>query len=115
MAIHDIFKQSKLNEDTEEQLELVYYLCKRASLKWRLFKKHAWKIKILNCCFKHSSSTSWVAHQSDALGASLVNLSLLLDYLNSLIADPYNATMKKEVPCLEGVLSSCYSLVTLVF
>ena len=31
------------------------------------------------------------------------------------MADTYNATMKKEVPHLHGVLSSCSNLVTLVF
>ena len=53
-------------------------------------------MKILKCCFKHSSGTSWVAHQSGALDASLVNFSLLLDYLTSQVADPDNATMKKK-------------------
>ena len=33
LVIHDTFKQSKLNRDAEEQLELVYYLFKQANLK----------------------------------------------------------------------------------
>ena len=72
-------------------------------------------MKTLNRCFKHPSGTRWVAHQSDATDAFLVNLSLLLGYLKNQIADPYNATAKKEVPRLQGVLSSCSNLVTLVF
>ena len=38
LVIHDAFKQSKLNRDAEEQLELVYYLFKRTNLKWGLLK-----------------------------------------------------------------------------
>ena len=41
LVIHDTFKQSKLNRDAKEQLELVYYLFKQANLKWRLFKRQA--------------------------------------------------------------------------
>ena len=115
LEIHDAFKQSKLNRDAKEQLELVYYLFKRANLKWRLFKRQALMMKTLNRRFKRPSSTRWVTHQSDAINAFLVNLSLLLGYLNNQIADPYNATMKKDVPRLQGVLSSCSNLVTLVF
>ena len=91
LVIHNAFKQSKLNRDAEEQLELVYYLFKQANLKWCLFKRHALMMKTLNCSFKHPSSTRWVAHQSDATDAFLVNFSLLLGYLNNQIADPYNA------------------------
>ena len=41
LVIHDTFKQSKLNRDAKEQLELVYYLFKQANIKWRLFKRQA--------------------------------------------------------------------------
>ena len=115
MVIHDAFKQSKLNRDAKEQLELVYYLFKQANLKWRLFKRQALMMKTSNYCFKRPSGTRWVTHQSDAINAFLVNLSLLLGYLNNQIADPYNATMKKDAPRLQGVLSSGSNLVTLVF
>ena len=115
LVIHDTFNLSKLNRDAEEQLELVYYLFKRANLKWRLFKREALMMKTSNRRFKRSSGTTWVAHQSDEIDAFLVNLSLLLGYLNNQIADPYNVTRKKEVPRLQGVLSSCSNSVTLVF
>ena len=72
-------------------------------------------MKTSNRRFKRPSGTRWVAHQSDAIDTFLVDLSLLLGYLNNEIADPYNATMKKEVPRLQGVPSSCSNLVTLVF
>ena len=73
-------------------------------------------MKTSNCRFKRPSGTTrWVANQSDAIDAFLVNLSLLFGYLNNQIADPYNATMKKEVPRLQCVLSFCSNLVTLVF
>ena len=65
--------------------------------------------------FKRPNGVRWVAHQSVALGAFIVNLHLLLAYLNNQIAYPYNATMKKEVPRRQGILSTCSNLVTLVF
>ena len=40
LAIHDAFKNSKLNDAAEEQLVVRYYIFKRANLKWRLFKRH---------------------------------------------------------------------------
>ena len=80
-----------------------------------VFKRQASMMKTFNHHFKHPYSSRWVAHQSDALDAFLVNLSLLVGYLNNQIADPCNTTIKKKVPCLQGVLSSCSNLVTLVF
>ena len=65
--------------------------------------------------YKRPSGTRWVAHQTGALEAFLHNLGLLLGYLNNQIADPYNATMKKEIPRLTGVLASCSDLLTLIF
>ena len=42
LAIHAAFeKNSKLNEDAEELLSLVYYFSEHANLKWQLFKPHA--------------------------------------------------------------------------
>ena len=115
MVIHDAFKSSALNEDAEEQLQLVYYLFKRANLKWRLFKREAVLMEITYRRFKRPNGVRWVAHQSVALAAFIVNLHLLVAYLNNQIAYPYNATMKKEVPRLQGILSTCSNLVTLVF
>ncbi|CAB4013601.1 Hypothetical predicted protein [Paramuricea clavata] len=115
LAIHDAFKKSKLNDAAEEQLVVTYYLFKRANLKWRLFKRHALLMKKSSRCYKRPFGTRWVAHQSDVLEAFLHNLDLLLGYLNNQIADPYNTTMKKETPRLEGVLASCSDTITLIF
>ena len=62
LVIHDTFKQSKLNRDAEEQLELVYYLFKQANLTWCSLKRQALMMKTLNHHFKHPSSTRWIAH-----------------------------------------------------
>ena len=62
LVIHNAFKQSKLNRDAEEQLELVYYLFKQANLKWCSLKRQALMMKTLNHHFKHPSSTRWIAH-----------------------------------------------------
>ena len=110
-----IKSKSKLNDAAEEQLVVTYYLFKRTNLKWHLFKRHALLMKKSPCRYKRPFGTRWVAHQSDALEAFLHNLDLLLGYLNNQIADPYNTTMKKETPHLEGVLASCSDLITLVY
>jgi hypothetical protein len=115
LAIHDAFKKSKLYDAAEEQLVVTYYLFKRANLKWRLFKRHALLMKKSSRRYKRPFGARWVAHQSDALEAFLHNIDLLLGYLNNQIADPYNTTMKKETPRLEGVLASCSDTITLIF
>ena len=63
LVIHDAFKQSKLSRDAEEQLELVYYLFKRANLKCRLFKRQTLMMKTLNRRFKFAP---WLPEQSDS-------------------------------------------------
>ena len=116
LAIHDAFrKESCLNEDAEEQLISTYYLFKRANLKWRLFKRHAVMIGLKHRRYKRPGGTRWVAHQVEALDTFFVNLPILIDYLQNQIADPHNATMKKEVPRLEGILSDCSNLKILLF
>ena len=116
LAIHDAFeKNSSLNEDAEEQLSGTYYLFRRANLKWRLFKRHAKMIKKQHRRYKRSSGTRWVSHQTVALDTLLHNIEIFIGYLNNQIADPHNATMKKERQRLEGVLSNCTSLVVLIF
>ena len=93
----------------------MYYLFKWANLKWCLFKRQVLKMKTSNHRFKRPSGNRCLACQSDAVDPFLFNLSLLLGYLNNQRAYPYNTAMKKEVPRLQGVLSSCSNLVTLVY
>ena len=114
-AIHDAFKRSKLNSDAEEQLQTVYYLFRRANLKWCLFKKHANVLEIKYRRFKRPGGTHWVEHQVTALNTFFYNLHNLLSFLNDEIALPYNQTMKKEKTRLEGILKQCQSLEVLLF
>ena len=41
LAIHDAFKVSELNTESERLLNNIYYLFRKANLKWRLFKRQA--------------------------------------------------------------------------
>ena len=115
LAVHDAFKRSKLNSDAEEQLQTVYYLFRRANLKWRLFKKHANALEIKYHRFKRPGGTPWVEHQVTALNTFLYNLHNLLRVLNDEIALPYKQTTKKERTRLEGILKQCQSLEVLLF
>ena len=115
LSLQDTFKLSSINEAAEEQLVSAYYLFKRANLKWRLFKRHAIIVGKPHCHFKRPEGTCWVTHQVQALDTYLYNLSTFLGFLNNQISDPHNATMHKEGPHLEGVLSDCCDLVVLVF
>ena len=115
LALHDAFNLSSINEAVEEQLVSAYYLFKRANLKWRLFKRHTVIVGKPHHHFKRPGGTRWVAHQVQAFDTYLYKLSTFLGFLNNQISDPNNATMHKEGPHFEGVLSDCCDLVVLVF
>ena len=115
LAVHDAFKRSKLNSDAEEQLQTVYYLFRRANLKWRHFKKHGNVLEIKYRRFKRPGGTRWVEHQVAALNTFLYNLHNLMSFLNDEIALPYIQTMEKEKTRLEGILKQCQSLEVLLF
>ncbi len=56
--------------------------------------------------YKRPTGTCWTEHQTAALGSYNTNLPLLIGYCNNQIADPYNNTMKKAVPTLQGILGN---------
>lgn len=41
LALKDAFKNNNLDKDAQVQLNNEYYLFKKATLKWRLFKQYA--------------------------------------------------------------------------
>ena len=104
LAIGDAFKVSELNTLCQEDVTNVYYLFKKATLRWRLFKQHARCSDFHYLRYKRPTGTRWTEHQTAALGSYNNNLSLLIGYCNNQIAQPYNDTMKKAVPKLQGIL-----------
>lgn len=100
LAIGDAFKLSKLNSQCQEDVKNVYYLFKKATLRWRLFKQQVRCNEIHYLRYKRPTGTRWTEHQAAALGSYNTNLPLLIGYCNNQIADPYNDTMKKAVPKL---------------
>ena len=51
-ALYDAFNGSQLETDALRQLENEFYLFKKASLKWRLFKRYAWENSLLLQAFR---------------------------------------------------------------
>ena len=64
LAIRDAFKESDFNNTCEKDLTDVYYLFKRATLRWRLFKRQAVFMGIKNWKYKRPAGTRWVEHQA---------------------------------------------------
>ena len=115
LAIHDAFKSSNLNKDCETLLNNIFYLFKKANLKWRLFKRQA-EFQGLKCLkYKRASGVRWVAHQVDSTSSFLRNLPILLGFLNHQIATPYNKTMKDVKSTLEGHLKAASKLEILIY
>ena len=114
LAIHDTFKIS-INETAEKQLIDVYYLFKRANLKWRLFKQFGTFSGLKYKRYKRPFGTRWVSHQSLAVDVCLFNFSVLFGYLNEQILNPYNLTMRKEKSRLEGIRNQMSNLKVFLF
>lgn len=106
LAIGDAFKLSELNSQCQEDVTNVYYLFKKATLQWRLFKQHARCNEIPYLRYKCPTGTCWTEHQTAALGSYNTNLPLLIGYCNNQIADPYNNSMKNVVPKLQEILGN---------
>ena len=92
-----------LETDTQKQLENEFYLSKKATLKWRLFKQYATILERAASRYKRSEGTRWVSHQVKALKVHLENLPVMLTFTNEQMKFPYNATMQKEKSRLEGI------------
>ena len=88
---------------------------KKATLKWRLFKKYG-KItgqEALRC--KRGQGTRWVTHQLAAIDVHIRNLATMLAFTNEQIETPYNSTMKSERSRLEGIRKAACNLPLLLY
>ena len=87
-------------------MQSVYQLFKKANLRWRLFKQQGRSTETSFLRYKRPIGTRWTEHQAVSLHSCNANLPLLIAYLNNQIADPYNNTMKKVAPKLQGILGN---------
>ena len=115
LAVKDAFKNVVLDSEAQQQLEKEYYLFKKATLKWRLFKRYAEIEGKRAYRYKRPAGTRWLHHQQIAIDTHLRNLKIMLSFSNEQIELPYNQTMKKEKERLEGVRHEASSLKLLIY
>ena len=80
----------------------IFYLFKKANLRWRLFKRQSIFEGIPYICHKWPKGTRWVEHQSPELNSHINNLSISIGFCNNQILRPHNAQIKKVKSKLEG-------------
>lgn len=114
MAVKDAFQNVILDSEAQRQLENEYYLFKKATLKWRLFKRYAEIEEKRAHRYKRPAGTCWLHHQHIAINTHLRNLKTMLSFSNEQIELPYNQTMKKEKERLEGVRCEASSIKLLI-
>ena len=105
LAVGDAFEDSQLNSDCEKACRDVYYLFKRATLRWRLFKQQALIENLQKRKYKRPAGTRWVEHQVANLESHNHNLRILIAFLDQQISEPYNSSITKVKPTLEGLRS----------
>ena len=96
LALRDAFKDISLESSAQNQLQEEFYLFKKATLKWRLFKRYAEIVGQTAYRYKRPDGTRWVSHQLTAIDDHLRNLPVMLAFSNERVDTPYNAAMKKE-------------------
>ena len=90
-------EDTQLEKDAQLQLENDYYIFKKVTLTWRLFKCYGEILGQRAFCYKRPEGTRWVSHQITALDVHLNNLKVVFTFSNELVEVPYNATMRKEM------------------
>ena len=82
LAIENAFELSALNNDCNTDYVNIFYLFKKANLRWRLFKRSSMFEGILDIGYKQPSGTCWVEHQSAALNSHINNLLIFTWFCN---------------------------------
>lgn len=103
LVLNDAFNDSHLEKWIQTRLESEYYLLKKATLKWCLFRRYAEMNDKVAYRYKRPSGTRWVSHQLTALSMHLRNLHTMLAFSNEPVETPYNNTVKKEKARTEGI------------
>ena len=91
-----------LNNECNTDYVNIFYLFKKANLRWRLFKRQSILERILCIQYKRPSGTHWVEHQCAALNSHINNLPIFIGFYNNQILNPHNLKIKKIVPKLQG-------------
>ena len=86
-------KQS-VNAECKQFCINIYYLSKRATLRWHLFKTQA-NFMGINQKYKRPSGMRWVEHQVDNLVSQNHNLPILIRFFNQQIIAPHNESVRK--------------------
>ena len=73
----------------------IYYLLKRATLRWHLFKRQTNFVGINQKKYMRPSGTRWVEHQLDNLASHNHNLPILMGFFNQQIIGPHNDSIRK--------------------
>ena len=81
LGIKDGFENSSLNSPCDEDYLNIYYLFKRANLRWRLLKQQALFMVLEILRHKRPTGTRWVEHQTAAIASHLHNLPILIRVL----------------------------------
>lgn len=115
LAVRDAFKENDFNNICEKDHSNIYYLFKRAPLRWRLFKRQAIFMGLQHWKYKRPSGSRWTEHQVANIKSHLHNLPILIGFLNQQITEPHNATMKKIQADLEGYKANICNVDRIVF
>ena len=102
LAIKDVFELSNLNNDCNTDYVNIFYLFKKANLRWRLFKRQSIFEGKSYIRYKRPGGTHWVEHQCAALNLHINNLPIFIGFCNNQILRPHNAQIKKIKSKLEG-------------
>ena len=104
LAMHKSYKtDTQLEKDAQLQLANEYYIFKKATLKWHLFKCYAEILGQRAFRYKRPEGTKWLSHQTAALDIHLKNLKVMLAFSNEQVEVHYNSTMCKEMASIEGI------------
>ena len=115
LGIKDAFHSSAFNSKCEETSNSVYYLFKKATLRWRLFKRQASFLSLPIKKYKRPNGTRWVEHQVDYLQSYNFNLPVFIAFLNQQISQPHNASMRKIKSTLEGIRNDLCNVDVILF
>ena len=77
LALKDAFKGKELDKKAQDSF-LLNFMFKKATLKWRLFKKYGKITGQEALRYKRGQGTRWVTHQLAAIDVHIRNLATML-------------------------------------
>ena len=115
LGIRDAFDTSEFNATCEVTCTSIYYLFRKATLRWRLFKWQAFFQDLPFKKYKRPNGTRWVEDQVDNFDSHNFNLPVVIRFLNQHINQPHNASIKKIKLTLESIKSDLCHVDILLF